>query len=121
MFHRIRDNNAVGAGEDDPDDLGAVDITFDMDRIGSGYFEYANSGRDDLSEDNQAFRAGMVSQVSKKLSVSADFQKIDDRFMSFTNSDLNPTKNQQRLKFGGVYDLNEKQSINISYDNILGL
>lgn len=121
FLHRIRDNNAVGVGEDEPDDLSAIDIAFDMDQIGSGYFEYANSKRDDLGDDNQAIRAGMNSQISEKLSVSADFQKIDDMFLSFTNSDLNPTKNQQRLNLGSTYNINEKQSINISYANILGL
>ena len=120
-LHRFRDNNAVGVGEDEPDDLGAVDLTFDIDKVGSGYVEFANSDSDDINGGNQAFRAGIVSQVSEELSVSADFQRIDDLFLSFTNSDLNPTKNQQRLNLGGTYDLNEKQSFNLSYGNILGL
>lgn len=121
LLHRFRDNNAVGAGEDEPDDLGAVDVTFDINKVGSGYFEYAGSQSDDIDGGNQAFRAGVVSQVSDKLSLSVDFQKIKDQFLSFTNSDLNPTKNQQRLNLGGSYDFNEKQSFNLSYSNILGL
>jgi len=120
-LHRFRDNKAIGAGEDEPDDLGTVDVTFDIDKVGSGYLEFAGSESDDLSGSNQAFRAGVISQVSEKLSVSADFQKVDDQFISFTNSDLNPAKNQQRLNLGGTYDLNEKQSFSLSYGNILGL
>ncbi len=121
LLHRFRDNNATGIGIDEPDDLGAVDVAFDFDKIGSGYVEYAGSQSDDVSGGNQAFRAGIVSQITDQLTVTADFQKIKDQFMSFTNSDLNPTKNQQRLNLGGSFDLDEKQTFNLSYGNILGL
>ncbi len=121
LLHRFRDDNATGIGIDEPDDLGAVDATFDFDKIGSGYVEYAGSESEDVGGGNQAFRAGIASQITDQLSVTADFQKIKDQFMSFTNSDLNPTKNQQRLNLGGIFNLNEKQTFNLSYGNILGL
>ncbi|MCP4706697.1 MAG: hypothetical protein GY865_19035, partial [candidate division Zixibacteria bacterium] len=121
LLHRFRDDNASGIGVDEPDDLGAVDITFDLDKTGTGYFEYASSENDDINGNNQAYRAGIQSQITDDLSVSADFQKIDDQFMSFTNSDLYSTKNQQRINLGGTYDLTEKQSFNLSYGNILSL
>jgi hypothetical protein len=121
FLHRFRDDSASGIGENEPDNLGTADFSFKLDKVGSGYFEIANSDDKNMDGSSRAYRAGLESRIVNKLTVSADFQRIDDQFLSFTNSDLNPTKNQQRLSLGGNYDINKKQLVNVSYRNITGL
>ena len=59
--------------------------------------------------------------VLNNIKLTAGFQRIDDQFRSFTNSDLNPTKNQQRFDLGGSVQLTSKQKVRAAYVNLRGL
>jgi len=120
-LHRNRDAGATGIGEGEPDDLRAADFSFDLDGLGKGYVEIAESDNPGTETNYSALRAGASTKIGGNLGLAADFQKIDDRFLSFTNSDLNPTKNQQRLDLSGIYDFSESQNIKATYANYRGL
>ena len=94
---------------------------FKIDDHTTGYVEVAGSENPNDDDNNSAFRAGIESAVIDNLKLKADYQRIDDQFRSFTNSDLNPTKNQQRLHLGGDYQLTENQKAIASFVNIRGL
>ncbi len=120
-LHRFEDIRAVGAGEDEPENLVAADASFAVKNLGTAYLELA--GSEDLNSDqnNTAFRGGFDIKPTEKLSLAGDFQEIDDQFKSFTNSDLNAVKNQRRWGVKGGYDLTEKQKVTAAFQNIRGL
>ncbi|MEW5924649.1 MAG: hypothetical protein AB1746_11740, partial [Candidatus Zixiibacteriota bacterium] len=112
---------ATGTGEDEPENLIGGDCSFKVEDHTAGYVEVAGAENADDNDNYVALRAGIESSVVDNLKIKADFQKIDDQFRSFTNSDLNPTKNQQRFNVGGDYQLASNQKINAAYANIRGL
>lgn len=120
-LHRIIDDNAGGAGAEEPEDLFAGDVAVDLDRYGKGYLEVAGAQNDSLDNTNGAIRAGWEADVIEDFTVKADFQRIEDQFRSFGNTDLTPTANQRRLNLAGDYDFTERQNIQASFQNIRGL
>lgn len=120
-LHRIVDDNAGGAGAEEPEDLFAGDAAFDLDRYGKGYVEVAGAQNDSIDNTSGALRLGYEADVISDLTVKADFQRIDDQFRSFGNTDLAPTTNQRRLNLAGDYDLTEDQNLRASFQNIRGL
>ncbi|MCP4569342.1 MAG: hypothetical protein GY841_17345 [FCB group bacterium] len=117
-LHRNKDVNAFGDGVDEPDDLYAADMSFESEKYGNGYVEVAGSEAEDTGDDNTALRLGWNGKIIDRLSAKADFQKIDDDFRSFTNSDLNPNKNQQRIDVSGTFDLTDDQNVSAGYRNL---
>jgi hypothetical protein len=120
-LHRNLDNAAVGDGVDEPENLMSADGAFKISDHTSGYAEVAGTENPNDADDYSAVRLGAGTEVIEDLSLRMDFQRIDDQFRSFTNSDLNPTKNQQRMKFGGDYDITTSQKASASYTDIRGL
>jgi len=120
-LHRFVDDQATGAGEEEPENLIDGDASFKVDDHTTGYVEVAGAENPNGNDNNSAFRAGIESVVIDNLKLNADYQRIDDQFRSFTNSDLNPTKNQQRLHLGGDYQLTDNQKAIASFVNIRGL
>jgi len=120
-IHRNIDDGAVGAGEEEPENLIAGDISVQIDEHTTGYFEISGSENRDDEDNYSAIRVGAETSILKNVKLNADFQRIDDDFRSFTNSDLNPNKNQQRFNLGGSVQLTEKQNLNASYVNLRGL
>jgi len=120
-LHRFIDNNAGGTGAEEPEDLFAGDVNLDLDRLGKGYIEVAGAENENIDNTNAALRAGWEADVITDLTVKANFQRIDDQFRSFGNTDLTPTINQRRFDLAGDYDLTERQNIRASYQNIRGL
>ncbi len=120
-LHRLIDNNAGGAGAEEPEDLFAGDARLDLHRLGKGYVEVAGAENENIDNTNAALRAGWEADVITDLTVKADFQRIDDQFRSFGNTDLTPTTNQRRFNLAGDYDMTEGQNIRASYQNIRGL
>ncbi|MCD6249652.1 MAG: hypothetical protein J7J98_04890 [candidate division Zixibacteria bacterium] len=121
LLHRNIDSRASGDGIDEPEDVLAADATLKLDDHTTGYIEVAGSENPNATDKNNALRLGAKSEVIDGLTLNADFQKIDDQFRSFTNSDLDPVKNQQRLNLGGSFDLTNDQTLNASYANLQGL
>ena len=117
-LYRNRDDGTVTTGEMEPEDLGSFDFNFNDDKYGSAYFEIAQSENYDEDENNQAIRAGWEGQFAERLSLKAGYQRIDDQFRSFTNTDLNPTKNQERLELEGEFDLTSRQTISAAFNKI---
>ena len=120
-LHRNIDNTATGTGVEEPEDLVAADAFFKMDDHTTGYFEIAGTQNPDIDDDFTAVRVGAETKVVEDLTLNAGFQRIDDQFRSFTNSDLDPNKNQQRFNLGGKYDLTERQTVKASFASIRGL
>jgi len=120
-LHRDLDQGASGLGEDEPEDLVAADATFQVKDHSAGYVEVAGAENPNSTDRYSALRLGGKTEVIKNLTLNADFQRIDDQFRSFTNSDLNPNKNQERLNFGGKYALTAKQTATASVATIKGL
>jgi len=120
-LHRNIDDGATGSGVDEPENLIGADATLTLEDHTTGYFEIAGTENPNLDDDFTALRLGAETKIIDNLILSAGFQKIDDQFRSFTNSDLDPNKNQQRLNFGGDYQLTSKQKVTASYVNIQGL
>lgn len=120
-LHRFTDNEASGTGEAEPENLLGADCSFKVQNHTSGYVEVAGAENQGTDTDYSALRAGIESSVIDNLKLNADFQRIDDQFRSFTNSDLNPTKNQQRLFLGGDYQLTSKQKATAAFADIRGL
>lgn len=120
-LHRFVDDNAGGAGAEEPEDLFAGDAAVNLDRLGKGYIEVAGSQKDSLDNTSGAYRLGWEVDPITDLTVKADFQKIDDQFRSFGNTDLTPTTNQQRLNLAGDYDLTRDQNLRASFQNIKGV
>jgi len=120
-LHRFLDDEATGQGEDEPENLIGGDVAFEMDEHTTGYFEVAGSENPDDDDNYLALRAGVATEIIEDLKLNADFQTIDDQFRSFTNSDLNPNKNQQKFNLGGNYQLTSKQSFNAAFADIRGL
>ncbi|MBN1212690.1 MAG: hypothetical protein JXA92_08945 [candidate division Zixibacteria bacterium] len=120
-LHRIVDDNATGAGIDEPEDLMAADAKFDMKEYGKAYVEVAGSENPNIDETNSAFRAGWEGSVVSGLNLKAVYQRVEDQYRSFGNTDLNPTKNQRRLQLAGSYDLTEDQTLSASFNQIRGL
>ena len=122
FLHRNIDPGAVGGdGEAEPEDLRSADLSFTNDRYGNGYFEMAGNNNADQTADHAAYRAGYSNRLMDRLDVTAGFQRIDDQFRSFTNTDLDPNKNQQRFDVGGNFDLTERQQVSAAYRNLRGL
>jgi len=121
LLHRNIDSRASGDGIDEPEDVLAADATLKLDDHTTGYIEVAGSENPNAADKNNALRLGAKTEVIDGLTLNADFQKIDDQFRSFTNSDLDPVKNQQRLNLGGSFDLTEDQTFDASYANLQGL
>jgi hypothetical protein len=120
-LHRNIDDEATGFGVDEPEDLVAGDASFKVDDHTTGYVEVAGSQNPDDDDDYTAARAGIKTNVIDGLTLNADFQRISDQFRSFTNSDLNPTKNQQRWDIGGDYQITESQKATASFGLRRGL
>ena len=118
---RYIDNDATGAGVDEPEDLVAADMAFQIKDHTTGYAEIAGSDNPNDGDSYTAIRAGVTTEAIDNLRLNVDFQEIDDTFRSFTNSDLNPNKNQQRINAGGKFDISEKQNIGASFTSIRGL
>ena len=76
--------------------------------------------RDD-DETNQALRAGIKTDIIENMTLSADYQRIEDQFRSFGNTDLYPIQNQRRLNLAGEYRLTDRQTISGSFNNFRGL
>ncbi len=120
-LHRFIDNNAGGAGAEEPEDLYAGDVGLDMKRYGKGYIEVAGAENESIEKTNAALRMGWEADVITDLTVKADFQRIDDQFRSFGNTDLTPNTNQRRFDLAGDYDMTSRQNVRASYQNIRGL
>jgi hypothetical protein len=121
MLHRFIDPAATGTGEAEPQNLVAGDMSFAKDKLGNGYFEIAGSDNPDTSKEYMAVRAGFNAELTDAWKLSSDFQRIDDQFRSFTNSDLNPNKNQQRLSAATSYALSESRQVSASVADLRGL
>jgi hypothetical protein len=120
-LHRFRNDDAIGSGEEEPEDLIAGDINFDIENGGKGYLEIAG-GENSASDDNySAVRAGFSTDAVENLAVDLKYQRIEDQFRSFTNSDLNPTKNQQRIRMGADFKAGGNQVFSAGFGNIRGL
>ncbi len=117
-LHRFIDNNATGAGIGEPEDLFGGDFKAADDRWGSAFVEVAGSQKEDNSSNYQALRAGVTATPIEHLELTGHFQSIDDQFQSFTNSDLDPVKNQRRFGLGGKYDITGSQHIRADYTQI---
>jgi hypothetical protein len=120
-LYRNIDDRAEGSGVEEPENLVAADGSFQIKDHSSGYVEIAGADNPDATDDHTALRLGAKTQVIDNLTLNADFQRIDDQFRSFTNSDLDPTRNQQRLQLGGAYKLTARQNTNVSVTSIRGL
>jgi hypothetical protein len=120
-LHRYIDVRATGGGVDEPENLLAGDATFSMEDYGSGYMEIAGAENPDSDDTYAALRAGLTINAINDLDLKADYQRIEDKFRSFGNSDLEPTKNQQRLHLTSNYHLDEKRQLLASFQNIRGL
>jgi len=120
-FRRYIDQNATGIGYEEPEDLAAADLNFDFDGYGSGYFEIAGSEDPDKNETNQALRAGLKTDIIENMTIRGDYQRIEDQFRSFGNTDLYPTQNQWRLNLAGEYKLTDRQTIFGSFNQFRGL
>lgn len=121
MLHRFIDTEATGAGEDEPQNLYGGDLTIENKNLGNGYIEMAGSDNPGTADDYTALRAGWRSELTNAWRMNADFMRLDDRFRSFTNSDLNPNKNQQRLAFSSSYDLTDRQGLTAAVTDLRGL
>ncbi len=121
MLHRFIDTESAGAGEEEPQNLAAADLSVKVDKLGAGYFEIAGSDNPDTSKEYAAVRAGFNADLTDDWKLSTDFQRVDDRFRSFTNSDLNPSKNQQRLSATTSYRLSEGQELSAAVADLRGL
>lgn len=120
-LHRFIDDLASGMGEDEPENLLSADGAFKIKDHSTGYFEIASSENQNIDDKYTAVRAGAQSEYFTNLKLNLDYMEIDDKFRSFTNSDLNPNKNQRRINAGGKYKISEKQSAEASFANLRGL
>ncbi|MFH1701608.1 MAG: hypothetical protein ABIE07_13600 [Candidatus Zixiibacteriota bacterium] len=120
-LHRFIDDHASGMGEDEPENLLSADGIFKIKDHSTGYFEIANSENPNIDDKYTAVRAGAQTEAIKDLKLNINYMEIDDKFRSFTNSDLNPNKNQRRIHAGGKLKLTEKQTAEASYVNLRGL
>jgi len=120
-LHRFEDDRLTGAGEDEPDDLVAGDAAFALGKVGRGYFEIANSKDSSGGEDSWAYRAGVKLTPGQRMTFNADFQEIEDQYKSFSNTDLNPQKNQRRVNLDGSFKLDTKQDVYARFAAIRGL
>ncbi|MEE9443189.1 MAG: hypothetical protein V3V99_11055 [candidate division Zixibacteria bacterium] len=120
-LHRFIDDLASGMGEDEPENLLSADGTFKVKDHSTGYFEIASSENPNIDDKYTAVRAGAQSEAISNLKLNFDYMEIDDKFRSFTNSDLNPNKNQRRINAGGKMKITEKQSAAASFVNLRGL
>ncbi|MEZ5359609.1 MAG: hypothetical protein R3F48_12390 [Candidatus Zixiibacteriota bacterium] len=118
---RYIDDDATGAGIEEPENLYAGDASVEIDEHTKAYFEAAGSENPNDDDSYSAVRAGAVTEAIKDVKLNVDFQRIDDDFRSFTNSDLNANKNQQRIELGGTVNLTESQTIVGNYTNLRGL
>jgi hypothetical protein len=117
-LHRFIDNKAVGAGIDEPEELFAGDFKITDEKWGEAFVEVAGSQKENDSDNYQALRAGVTATPLENLKLTGNFQNIDDQFQSFTNSDLDPVKNQRRLGLGGQYDLTARQQLRAGFAQI---
>ncbi len=121
MLHRNIDTRDNTSGVEEPEDMVAADATIELGDNTTGFVEVAGSENPNVTTKNNALRLGAKSEVADGLTLNADFQKIDDQFRSFTNSDLDAVKNQQRLNLGGSFELTEDQTLKASYTDLQGL
>ncbi len=115
-LHRFINDNSGAAGIEEPEDLGAVDFAFNYEQIG-GYFEIARSDDEISDENSQAIRAGIKASPIYNLNLNAKYLRIDDDFQSFTNTDLNPNKNQERIELAGEYELTRHHRFTAAFNN----
>lgn len=115
ILHRNLDEDATGDGIAEPEDLLAADLALKIKDHTTGYAEVAGSDNPNDDESYSALRVGGKTKVIDNLTLAADYQRIEDQFRSFTNSDLNPNKNQSRFKVGGDYDLTSDQKLDAAY------
>ncbi|MBU0982952.1 MAG: hypothetical protein KKA42_03715, partial [candidate division Zixibacteria bacterium] len=120
-LHRNIDDGATGSGVDEPEDLMAGDASFEIEDHTTGYVEVAGAENPADDDSYSALRLGARTTVVENLTLDAGFQRIDDQFRSFTNSDLDPNKNQQRFNLGGEYELTERQNVTASFVSLRGL
>ncbi|MCK5124903.1 MAG: hypothetical protein KAR42_01465 [candidate division Zixibacteria bacterium] len=118
---RFMDDNASGDGVDEPEYLSGADMNFNIKEHTTGYFEYGGAENPNSDLIYNAYRAGAETNVISNLRVNFDFQEIEDQFRSFTNSDLDPNKNQMRFQLGGVYDLTSSQKATANFLRTRGL
>lgn len=120
-LHRFVDNDASGGGEDEPQNLAGADLTVKMENLGTAYVEAAGSDNLDDPDEYTAVRAGFDADVTDDWKLKTAFQRIDDQFRSFTNSDLNANKNQQRLSAATSYQLSETGVLSAGVTDLRGL
>ncbi|UCE24215.1 MAG: PKD domain-containing protein [Candidatus Zixiibacteriota bacterium] len=120
-LHRFIDDRTSGGGVDEPENSMAGDFAFDLEEYGSAYFEIAGAENPQDDDAYQALRAGLQTEFISNLAVQADYQRIEDQFRSFGNSDLEPTTNQQRLRLEGNYNLTDSHRFSALFHNIRGL
>ncbi len=120
-LHRNIDDGATGEGVEEPENLFGADASFKLDDHTTGYLEFAGTDNPNDDDSYSAVRFGAKTEVIENLTLDADFKRIDDQFRSFTNSDLDAHKNQQRLHLGGDYKLSERSSVSAKYANLRGL
>ncbi|MFZ5979688.1 MAG: hypothetical protein ACOYVF_03570, partial [Candidatus Zixiibacteriota bacterium] len=120
-LRRYIDEDATGTGYEEPEDLVAADAAFDIEGYGSGYVEIAGSENPDEDNANQAFRAGIKTDIIEDMTVSADYQRVEDQYRSFGNTDLYPTQNQRRLNLAAEYRMTDRQTVTGSYNHFRGL
>lgn len=118
---RYIDDQASGPGVEEPENLYAGDASVEIGELTEAYFEAAGSENPNSDDTYSAVRAGAVTEAVKDVRLQVDYQRIEDDFRSFTNSDLNPNKNQQRIELGGIVDLTEKQRLAGQFTNLRGL
>lgn len=117
-LHRFIDDDAAGAGIDEPEELFAGDFKVTDEKWGAAFVEVAGSQQENDSKNYQALRAGVTATPLEHLKLTGNFQSIDDQFQSFTNSDLDPVKNQRRFGLGGQYDLTDSQQLRATFTKI---
>lgn len=120
-LHRFIDDEAEGAGAEEPEDLVTGDINLDMKKYGQAYIEIGGAENPDVDETSTALRTGWEGKITSQLGFKAAYQRVEDQYRTFGNTDLIPTLNQQRWHLEGNFELSEKHKITGSFNRIRGL
>ncbi len=103
LYRNIDDGSGV-AGIPEPKGLYSASAAVRHGKAGASV-EVAGSDNPNTSSDYSALHGDFSFSPTDRLSFKADYQRIEDDFRSFTNSSLNPTKNQQRIWAQAAYRL----------------